>query len=255
MAHAGLPGLVGLKKLIDSAVDLLFPPRCVACNRLGAWLCESCMAQIKVICPPLCGRCGLPLGDTGAGGSIPVRCGRCRQLPQEWEALLAYAFHDGALREAIHLFKYEDMRCLAPLFGELMASGWRLLSPGGWQPDVLVPIPLHLSRQRQRGYNQAALLARELGSRLGCPVVEGTLVRIKPTAPQVGLGLEERRANVRGVFGCQDGRLSGKKVLLVDDVCTTGSTLESACLAMKEAGATSVLAYTLARARPSGPDT
>ena len=213
------------------------------------------MAQINEIHPPLCERCGLPLEASGGGGPAPARCSRCRQLPAEWQGLLAYAFHDGPLREAIHQFKYEDQRCLAPLLGGLMANGWGRLAPGGWQPDVVVPVPLHPSRQRQRGYNQAALLARELGAYLGCPVIEGTLVRVKATAPQVGLGPRERRANVQGAFCCRDGHLRGKKILLVDDVYTTGSTLESACLAMKESGAVSVLAYTLARARPSGPDT
>lgn len=255
LAHASLSGLVGLKRWIDAAVDLLFPPRCVACSSLGTWLCTTCVGEIRVIHPPLCRRCGLPLQPPGPGGALPLRCDRCRQLPQEWEGLLAYAFHDGPLKTAIHQFKYEDLRCLAPLLGGLMAAGWRALAPAGWQPEVIVPIPLHPSRQRQRGYNQAALLARELGAYLGCPVVEKTLVRIKATAPQVGLGLEERRTNVRDAFVCRDNRLRGKKILLVDDVCTTGSTLESACLAMKESGATSVLAYTLARARPSGPDT
>jgi len=212
------------------------------------------MAQIDEIHPPLCQRCGLPLSATEAAGSVPARCGRCRQLPVEWVGLLAYAFHDGPVRKAIHQFKYEDQRCLAPLLGGLMADGWGRLAPGDWQPDAMVPVPLHPSRQRQRGYNQSALLSHELGTHLGCPVIEGALVRVKATAPQVGLGPRERRANVHDAFRCRDGRLRGKKILLVDDVCTTGSTLESACLAMKESGATSVLAYTLARARPSGLD-
>lgn len=255
LAHTGLPGLVEFKRLIDAAIDLLFPPCCVACGSLGTWLCTTCVSEIKVVHPPLCRRCGLPLQASGPGKASPLRCDRCRQLPQEWEGLLAYAFHDVPLKTAIHQFKYEDLRCLAPLLGGLMAGRWQALAPDGWHPEVIVPIPLHPSRQRQRGYNQAALLARELGAHLGCPVEEKTLVRVKATAPQVGLGLEDRRTNVRGAFGCRDGRLHGKKVLLVDDVCTTGSTLESACLAIKESGATSVLAYTLARARSSGPDT
>ncbi|MEJ2209214.1 MAG: ComF family protein [Anaerolineae bacterium] len=255
LIRAGRPGRVGFKALIDAAIDLLFPPRCVACGSLGSWLCASCVSEIKPIRPPLCQRCGLPLEASPAGRPAPLRCSRCRQLPQEWEALLAYGFHQEALRTAIHQFKYEDLRCLAPLLGGLMAEGWGRLAPDGWQPDVIVPIPLHPSRQRQRGYNQSALLARELGAHLGCPVETKALMRVRATAPQVGLGLDERRTNVRGAFDCRDGRLRGKKVLLIDDVCTTGSTLESACLAMKESGATSVLAYTLARARSSGPDT
>lgn len=254
LARAGPSGLTWLKRWIDAGIDLLFPPRCVACHSLGTWLCTECMKSIEVIQPPLCRRCGLPLEASRPGGPLPLRCNRCRQLPQEWEGLLAYAFHAGALKEAIHQFKYEDLRCLAPLLAGLMAEGWKILAPDGWQAEAIVPIPLHPSRQRQRGYNQAALLARELGIHLHCSVAENVLIRVRATPPQVGLGAEARRANVSGAFRCLDGCLRGKNVLLVDDVCTTGSTLESACLALKKAGAASVLAYTLARARSFGPD-
>jgi competence protein ComFC len=226
----------------------------VACKSLGTWLCSTCASSIEVIRPPLCDRCGRPLQDPGPRGPSPGRCSECQQRPSEWEGLLAYAYYDGVLREAIHQFKYRDMRCLAPPLAGLMAEGWRVLAPDGWLPQTIVPIPLHPSRQRQRGYNQAALLARALGLQLQCPVVEDALVRVRATAPQVGLGIEQRRANVHGAFRCVDDRLHSQRILLVDDVCTTGSTLASACLALKAAGITSVLAYTLARARPTGPE-
>ena len=243
-----------LRRWIESGIDLLFPPHCVACKRLGSWLCPTCARSVEVIQPPLCHRCGLPVQDFAPNRVTPGLCHYCRGLPQAWEGLRAYAYHGGALREAIHQFKYEEMRCLAPVLAELMAQGWADLAPDSWQPQAIVPIPLHPSRQRQRGYNQAALLARELGTHLDCPVVEGTLIRVRATAPQVGLGVEERRANVQGAFRCRDDRLDGLHVLLVDDVCTSGSTLESACVALKATGVASVLAYTLARARPSGPE-
>jgi ComF family protein len=243
-----------LRKWIDAGIDLLFPPRCVACSSLGNWLCSTCASSIELLQPPLCGRCGLPLQDPGRGAVTGRWCSHCRQLPQEWEGLLAYGYYDGPLREAIHQFKYEDMHCLASILASLMAEGWRRLSPAGWLPQAIVPIPLHPSRQRQRGYNQAALLARELGTHLHCPVVEGALVRVRATAPQVGLGIEERRVNVHRAFRCTNTRLHGRNILLVDDVCTTGATLASACLALKAAGAASVLAYTLARAKPGGQE-
>jgi ComF family protein len=173
----------------------------------------------------------------------------CQRAPLQLDGLLAYAFHSGPLRQAIHQFKYKDLRSLAAPLGQLMAEGWKALAPQDLQPDVIVPVPLHPSRQRQRGYNQAALLARELGASLRCPVVAKVLVRIRATAPQVDLDAQERRDNVRNAFRCRDTSLSGKHVLLIDDVCTTGSTLESACLALRETGTISVWAYTLARAR------
>lgn len=134
-----------------------------------------------------------------------------------------------------------------------MAEGWSQLAPGDPEPDVLVPIPLHPRRQKQRGFNQATLLARELGCRLGWQIDADTLIRTKATAPQVGLNVEERQDNVRDAFACRKDDLGGKLVMLVDDVCTTGATLESAAAALRRAGVKTVWAYTLARAKPGPP--
>lgn len=236
-----------LRKLGDAAVDLLFPPRCVVCHRLGAWFCAACIDKIEFIEPPVCRGCGLPLEGSGAD---PL-CSRCRQSPPAVDALRAAAYHSGPLREAIHEFKYGDLRSLAAPLGQLMAKRWVVLANRELDMDTVVPVPLHPRRERQRGYNQAALLAEALGACLQKPVVQGVLVRTRATAPQVGLNPTERQSNVRGAFRCTGNDLAGTRVLLVDDVCTTGSTLESACLALREAGVTSVQAYTLARAKPS----
>jgi ComF family protein len=238
-----------LKGLGNTFVDLLFPPRCAACHQLGAWLCAQCTAQIEIIRPPICRRCGLPLDRPKAEGEAPALCKRCQNKPSQLDGMRAYAFLDGPLRQAIHQFKYEDLRALAIPLGKLMADGWRLLSPRDQEIDVVVPVPLHASRQRQRGYNQASLLARELGIRLQRPVVEDVVVRTRATAPQVELSAQEREANVRDAFRCVDDSLSGKRALLVDDVCTTGSTLEAAGAALRNGGAVLVWACTLARAR------
>jgi len=170
------------------------------------------------------------------------------------DRLVAYAFFGGPLRTAIHQFKYEDLRCLASPLGKLMAEGWLQLTPGSLEPDIIIPIPLRPKRQRKRGYNQATLLARELAARLERPVVEDALIRTRATAPQVDLNIQERRDNVRGAFVCRTTGPSGKRVLLVDDVYTTGSTLESAAAALRSVGARSIWAYTLARARPDCQD-
>ncbi len=110
-------------------------------------------------------------------------------------------------------------------------------------------MPLHPARQRERGYNQATLLAREFSPSLRCPVVEDELVRVKATIPQIDLSAEQRRANVQHAFKCTKGGLAGRRVLLIDDVCTTGATLEAAAAALYQAGAKSVWSFTLARAR------
>jgi ComF family protein len=239
-----------LDKFKIALIDLLFPPYCVACRRLGAWLCPACLAKIESIHPPICQRCGLPSGRDQAANPGMLICSHCQRAPLQLDGLLAYAYHSGPLREAIHQFKYEDLRSLAGPLGKLMHDGWTMLAPPNLEIDTIVPVPLHPARQRQRGYNQSVLLARELGVALARPVVEGVLIRTKATAPQVGLNALERRTNVQDAFQCVGSALSGKRVLLVDDVCTTGCTLESACLALRASGASSVWAYTLARARP-----
>jgi ComF family protein len=153
------------------------------------------------------------------------------------------------VRDAIHELKYAGAQVLAAPLGQLMADAWRDLAPADRVPDVIVPVPLHPQRERDRGYNQATLLARELGLRLSLGVDERALVRHRNTAPQVGLDAPARRANLADAFGCTGSTLQGRHVLLVDDVFTTGATLEAASKALDKCGAASVWAYTLARAR------
>ncbi len=243
--HTGVQGagLVRLKKIGEATADLFFPPCCVVCQHLGSWLCADCIAMIEMIHPPVCNQCGLPPGVHGTEDPCLV--------PAPLDGLRACAFHSGPLREAIHDFKYRDLTALAVPLGRLMAAAWALLE-GDWLPQAVVPVPLHPRRHRQRGYNQSALLAREMAASLEIPLLEGILYRVKATVPQVELDVDERRINVQDAFRCQADSLAGRSVLLVDDVCTTGATLASACHALKEAGASRVLAYTLARAKPPG---
>jgi len=150
------------------------------------------------------------------------------------------------MREAIHRLKYSNSQDLAAPLGEMMASYWQDVH---LPADVIVPVPLHARRLRERGYNQAALLARELGKGVGLPVLENALIRVRETSPQVDLNAEDRKENVRGAFHCFDDRLAGNRVLLGDDVYTTGATLEACSLALKQRGVRPVWALTLARAR------
>ena len=252
LAHNAAPSLAWLNHILNALIDLFFPPHCVACHSLGVWLCANCLNEVETISPPVCQRCGLPSEDPQTLDGASAICVHCQTRPLELDRLRAYAFHAGPLRQAIHQFKYNDLRSLAGPLGQLMCKGWASLTPTGLKIDAIVPVPLHSSRQRQRGYNQAALLAAEIGAQLQIPVLEDQLIRTRATAPQVDLSAEARRVNVRDAFRCTGHGLSGKHVMLIDDVCTTGSTLESACAALHEAGAQSVWAYTLARAKP-GP--
>ena len=246
LAASSSPHQAWIGQLKTVALDLLFPPHCAVCERLGSWLCADCMDKIEPIEPPVCQICGLPW----AGADKAAICSRCQSSPPQFDGLRAYAIHDGPLRKAIHQFKYEDLRALVGPLGRLMADGWKRLAPPELELDAIAPVPLHRSRQRQRGYNQAAMLAEELGAHLQLPVLNDSVVRTRHTAPQVGLSAEARHANVRDAFQCIRRDLTGKRLMLVDDVCTSGATLESACLALRGAGATSVWACTLTRAKP-----
>lgn len=161
------------------------------------------------------------------------------------EGIRSVLLFEGPARAAIHYFKYRRAQELAKPLGGLLAEYW-LSHP--IQVDLIVPVPLHPSRLRVRGYNQAALLAQQLGQRAGLPVDEGALRRIRATASQMRLDARQRRQNVQGAFHCPDGRVRGQQVLLIDDVCTTGATLEACADALRAGGAKAVWALTLARA-------
>lgn len=155
------------------------------------------------------------------------------------------AYAEGVLREAIHLFKYKGARVLGESFSQMLYAYWQMQS---FVVDVLVPVPLHSRRHRERGYNQSAILAEQLGRLAGVSCDTATLQRIRYTQPQVGLDAQRRRENVAGAFACADDSFAGKRVLLIDDVFTTGSTLRACGEALKASGARSVSALTLARA-------
>jgi len=237
---------VGLRwcSLRTQFYDLLFPPRCIGCGRVGTLLCIECLDQLPRVDSSCCPRCGDAVVVEGL-------CARCRTSPLHIERIRSVMVFEGVLREAVHQLKYRGRTALAVPLGGLMAAYWtrhsmpRHLMP----PGVLVPVPLHAARQRARGYNQAALLAREMGRQVGLPVDEQTLIRQRTTVPQVDLNARERRENVRDAFCCSGNGLVGKRVLLIDDVCTTGATLEACAIALTEGGVRSVQALTLARAR------
>lgn len=152
---------------------------------------------------------------------------------------------DDVIRKAIYELKYRNLRAISPSLAELLADYLRSNPLPG---DVLVSVPLHPHRLRGRGYNQSSLLARELGERIDLPVIEDCLTRVRQAQPQVRAGdVEERRKNVAGAFVCRDGQLAGKRIILIDDVCTSGATLEFCAAALKSNGAVSVWGLTLAR--------
>ena len=225
-----------LLKLARSALDLVFPIPCAGCGREGGVLCGDCVGGLAQVVAPYCSICAAP-GVSGV-------CQWCERFPRGFDSLRAPFRFDGALRDAVHRLKYRGERTAAGPLGGLMSE---YLERNPAAVDALVPAPLHLRRLRSRGYNQSALLAREMGRNLDLPVEENLLVRLKNPRPQVETGSQqERRDNVSGNFaGAADA--SGLAVLLVDDVATTGSTLSECAAALKAAGAAAVYALALAR--------
>lgn len=218
-------------------LNLLYPPRCAGCGRGGAWYCAACRAQTLPVPPPACRRCG----QTAAGGD----CRACAVAPPVAAAVRAATRFEGPIRQAIHRLKYGNLTAVAPALAELLAAAYR---EAGWSVDLVVPVPLHPARRRQRGYNQAERLARPLAAALGLPLTPRALRRVRATADQIGLDAAGRRANVAGAFAvAQPASVAGRTVLLVDDVATTGCTLDAGARALLDSGAAHVYALVLAR--------
>jgi ComF family protein len=227
-----------LARLGRAAVDLVFPPRCALCGRGGPFLCVECSSSLPRALPPRCRRCWRPVP---AGEPCPD----CRSRASALDSVRSAFLYQGPARNLVHALKYDGQTALAEPMTALMEAELREQSAG---IDLVVPVPLFAWRRRTRGYNQSALLAREIGKLLAVPVAENALRRLRNTPPQVRIASAgERRSNVRGAFACQDARVAGRSILLVDDVTTTGATLEACAAPLKAAGASCVGALTFAR--------
>jgi ComF family protein len=172
-------------------------------------------------------------------------CPECRRGQTDIDGIRSPFRFEETVRKAVHQLKYQNLRAIAPRLADLLADYLRSNPLPG---EVLAYVPLHPRRLRERGYNQSELLAKELSSRISLPLIEGCLIRVKQARPQVkAVDVEERRRNVSDAFACRDDRVRGKQIILVDDVCTSGATLESCAVALKRGGAMSVWGLTLAR--------
>jgi ComF family protein len=228
-------------QLGNALLDLIFPPRCAGCGQSGSRWCSACQASVHVIRDPICSHCGRPMENQ----PDTCLCPPCRYSPLDIDGIRSAVMFEGPLREAIHHLKYSGRTSLAATLGAFLSARWQADPPPA---DTIVPVPLHASRVRERGYNQSALLAEQLSRASGLLLAESMLTRVRATAPQVTLNAAERKLNVRDAFRASGEAARGKRVLLVDDVCTTGATLESCSLALRQVGVASVWAITLARA-------
>ena len=226
----------------NQGLDLLLPPRCVHCQAANSWLCETCVSTIPFIVEPVCEQCGTPIP-----ASTPAQCQQCQNHPlQHIDGVRTAAlFEDNPIRSAIHALKYRNLKAVAPVLGNVLANAYHQYH---LTADVIVPVPLHRSRHKERGYNQSQLLAKQLGRLLDLPVNTITLQRIRKTRSQMKLGAQERHKNVAQAFACKNEQVQNLHILLIDDVCTTGSTLDSCAASLKQSNAASVWGLTLARA-------
>jgi ComF family protein len=230
-----------------AALDLIFPAFCPACAApLGAGrrdpLCGACWSAIPRLGPPLCDRCGIPFG-VAAPGQAGV-CLGCRVDPPPFDCARGAGTYAGPLRQALHAFKFRGQRALARPLAELMREQCdAVLIPS---VEALVPVPLARARLRERGFNQAELIADRLGALLGVSVRRRWLARVRETAPQTDLTAAQRRANVEGAFVASSS-VAGRHLVLVDDVLTTGATSGECARALRAAGARRVDVATVAR--------
>lgn len=230
--------LAELRRLNHLFWDLLFPRHCVVCRREGTLLCGPCLVAFPRLLPPLCRACSKPT----EGEEL---CHFCRHQPLSIDSIRSLFRYEGPVRETLHQLKYGNLPGLAETLGVEMAL---YLEQGHFEVHVVLPVPLHPRRLRQRGYNQAALLARPVAGLCKLPLREDLLRRTRDMPAQArSASAEARQRNVEGAFACSEGDLTGTAVLLIDDVCTTGATLEACALALKAAGAKAVWGLTLAR--------
>lgn len=257
------PGSTGHSKIYPAfsrIIDIIYPPRCPICRKflwkegsekegVPVYFCRTCLADFQEITPPFCPICGSPFVLGIAENHLCEDCLRSRPL---YEAAAAPFLYKGSLMKAIHQFKYGARSYMADFLGPLLAQfaeSWVSENFGGELDDLLViPVPLHAKKLRERGFNQSLLLAKHVARQLYAGLDFLSLRRIKYTLPQTGLGRKERRKNVRGAFQLKNfDAVKGKRVLLVDDVSTTGNTLNECAVVLKKSGCKKVICLVLAR--------
>jgi len=242
-------------KFLSQLIDIIYPPHCHICGRFVSadedrvsshHLCDDCLADLTPITHPICTVCGLPFSTRKGEDHL---CENCLRKRPWYDSVRAPYLYSGPLVEAIQRFKYSSETQLTSSLGTLLSSFAKELVPNPLTPDFLtVPVPLHIRRLRERGFNQSLLLAKVVATDLGTQLDYLSLIRIRHTRAQTGLRKEERRKNVKDAFSIiYPEIIKGKKILLVDDVFTTGYTLNECARTLKKSGAMVVICLTLAR--------
>jgi len=238
------------RDICTGLVDLIFPPRCTACGKsLGERqctpFCEECTADFRYLSSPLCPVCGMPYADQ-TGTDHP--CEMCLLSPPPFAAARSVGAYQGVLQEVIHRYKYGHDITIGETLGEIMADyPYPFFDIRDY--SAVMPVPLHVRRLRERGFNQSLILARQIARRHKLKLDYLSLKRVIPTPPQIHLGRHDREQNVRGAFEVtKPPRVEGQKIIVVDDVYTTGSTARECARALNRSGAAAVAILTLSRA-------
>ena len=242
--------LVSLAKTwLDAGLGFFYPNVCQICRSQQAmardgYVCAECRQGVRRIQDPFCERCGLPFE-----GEITTRfeCSNCREMELHFTSARAAVAADGVALDIIHRYKYHRAIWFEPFLAQLLSvQAAPLLRAGGW--NFIVPVPLHALKQREREFNQAERLAKCLGQETGIPVQSRLLRRVRPTRTQTQLSRPERAANVRRAFvPTKSCRLNGERIVLVDDVLTTGATTSACAEVLRKNGAGKVCVWTVAR--------
>src|SRR6266849_2258667 len=246
-----------LESLAGAVASVLFPSGCRLCEGLLTRadrlpLCETCLNSFRELPEEICDRCGQPWAEGGDVDGDESVCRECRERGFAFDAARSFGVYEGALARAIVLMKYERIEPLGTWFAKrLMEASGRI--PSQYSADLIVPVPLHRTRQKERGFNQVDLFGRPLAGKLGLPYRPVLLKRERARPEKHLLHFEERWEAVRGAFVIRDGgRVDNLRILLLDDVMTSGATLDACSRALREAGAKSVAGLTIARAVRQG---
>ncbi len=240
------------KSVLDAFLNLVYPPVCQICGlnratRAEGYVCNDCFSGpngVRFIRAPFCERCGLPFDGELTG---PFRCANCHDIRLYFRSARSAVVAKTLVLDVIHRYKYHGSLWFEPfLAGLLEQAALPWLKMGHW--DTLIPVPLHPTKRRERGFNQAGRLAMAFGKVSGLPVNENALERVESTQTQTRLNQAERMANVRHAFRCRPGgRVKGRRIILIDDVMTTGSTTNACARELLRAGAAEVCVWTVAR--------
>ena len=240
--------MFSVKPFFHALLDVILPPICHICHSFipdagKIHICPTCRDLLPLVSSPLCPLCGIPFSGTGSDH----RCGTCLTHTPHFDSARAHFLYEGAIRDLIHSFKYSHKTHLRNPLALLALEGMSGFL-ADQNPHLLIPVPLHRTRLRQRGFNQAVLLVRAISRHLSLPMLTDALARTRSTEPQIDLSATERRMNVSGAFTVgRPDLVAGKRILLLDDVMTTGSTMDECAKELKKAGADAVIAATIAR--------